>query len=165
MRWWDASHLRGKDNGLPIATRNPWQVYDEALKFADKGKWSGDGTAAGQDCKILESTADAAMLEAHLKFFVQGNVLAYDGIPDWNWLDVKDASKTSFTYKVWIGKEDLLVWRMESALTMGIDAKKKPELDLPSKIEMKWSYDISDYDKDLDLSIPKEVKSRFGLKD
>ncbi len=163
MKWWSIDHLKGKDNGLPTVTRNPWSLFDEGLKFGSK--WTSDEKTGGADCKVLEGTADAATLEAQLKLFVQGNVAPWDGIPDWDWLAVKDATKTSLTYKLWIGKEDLLLYRAESTLVMGIDGKKKPEQDLPSEIRIKWSFDCSDYDKDLDVVVPAEVKGRLGIKD
>ncbi len=165
MKWWSADHLKGKDNGLPLSTRNPWSIYDEGLKFAATGKWTGSEQYAGVDVKVLETTGDAAQLDALLNLMVKGNVAPWDGIPDWDWLAVKDAAKSSVTYKLWIGKEDLRIWRMESRLTMGIDQKKKPEQDLPAKIEMIWSFDVSDYDKSLEVTVPAEVRGRLGLKE
>ncbi len=66
---------------------------------------------------------------------------------------------------MWIGKEDLLVWRMECVLTLGINQQKMPEQDLPAKIEVKWSIDVSDYDKDLDVTVPEQVQQRYGITD
>jgi len=66
---------------------------------------------------------------------------------------------------MWIGKEDLLVWRMEVLLTMGIDQKKMPEQDLPPKIEIKWAIAISNYDTDLEVKVPQQVQERYGITD
>ena len=109
--------------------------------------------------------ADEKLLDWHLKTFIQNNVIDWDGQEGWDWLKVKDAAKTSCIYKMWIGKEDLLVRRMEVLLTMGIDQKKMPEQDLPAKIEVKWSIAVSDYDTNLDVTVPEQVQQRFGITD
>ena len=54
---------------------------------------------------------------------------------------------------------------MEMNLVMGINQKKMPEQDLPPRIEIKWAFDISDYDTSLDVTVPAEVENRFGITD
>jgi hypothetical protein len=97
--------------------------------------------------------------------FIKGNVPNWDGIEGWNWLDFKVQEKTGVVYRMWIGKEDLLVWRMEKHLTMGIDQRKQPEQDLPAKIEIKWTFEISDYDTNVEIKMPENIRQRLGIKD
>lgn len=165
MKWWDEDHLKGKDNGLPLATRNPWCCSDDLFKYAASARWLDESKVGDVECKIVQTQADAAGTEGYIKRLVQGNVNAVDGMPEWNWMSVYDAKNSNIVYRAWIGKQDLLIWKMEWVLVMGIDKSKYPALELPDNIRMAWTFEISDFDKELDLKLPAEVKRRFGVKE
>jgi len=159
--------LEGQDGMTAGAVRNPAVVYADALRFHGPATFTGDEKFGEIDCKVAETWADTASTEQQLKDVVK-NIKLPAQAGNMDVMQIVDKKKSQSAYKIWVGKEDLLFHKIEWTITIAIDKTKVPGgfgAQLPDKLDAKVDIEIKDYDKDLDIEIPKEIKARFGLKD
>lgn len=148
------------------AARNPAMILADLWRFGAASAFIADEKLGERECKIAETWADAATTEQHLK-----DVAKQVRIPrQFGPIDVMmfvDKKKSSSSYKVWVGKEDLLFHKVEWTVVIAIDKTKVPggfADRWPDRYEAKYVIEINDYDKDLDYEPPKEIRAKFGLK-
>ncbi|MEK7867375.1 MAG: DUF6612 family protein [Planctomycetota bacterium] len=109
------------------------------------------------DCKVVEvpgSPDDVKkLLEDQLK-----DIPMLKGANPGQFLDTK---KSSSTWIAWIGKEDLLIHKLEG--NVHAEMKANPNLPIPS-MDQKMTIEISKHGQELELNAPDEVKKKLGLK-
>lgn len=163
----EPKQLDGQDGVVAGTVRNPAVVYADILRFSGAATFTSDEKLGEKECKIAETWADGASTEQQLKDIAKNIKLpAQAGNVDV--MQFVDKKKSSSSYKVWVGKEDLLFHKIEWTISLSIDKTKIPGGfgdRMPDKIDAKYDIEIKDYDKDLDVEVPKEIKARFGLKD
>lgn len=159
--------LSGPDAIRAGSFRNPALFFTVDLpRLAGGATWGTDGEADGKSCKVAELNADEALLKDQLKEFTDnfksqlkqvGNVMGY--------VDLKQSKSA---YRVYIGKEDLLVHKIEWTLKPVIKQNAFPPNVTPpqglDKLEAKTELLVTKHDQELDLSLPKEIQARFGVK-
>ena len=109
------------------------------------------------DCKVVEvpgSPDDVKkLLEDQLK-----DIPMLKGANAGQFLDTK---KSTSMWIAWIGKEDLLVHKMEG--NVHAEMKKNQALPIPS-MDQKMTIEFSKHGQELELNAPDEVKQKLGLK-
>jgi hypothetical protein len=159
--------LKGQEAGQAAACKNPAVLLNELTRIAGSASYSNDADVDGHACKVLDLVADEAMVKEQLKELGKriGSNLKQYGITDVSgYLDPK---KSTSLYKVYVGKNDLLVYKIEWSLKPHIKEGSVPgNVPIPNmdNIEAKTEVTISKYDEELDITIPKEIQTKFGVK-
>ncbi len=159
--------LDGQTGAIAAAVRNPVVIVTDVIRFAGPSTFTSEEKVDEFDCKVAETWADSKSTEEQLKGIV-ANIKLPAQAGNIDIMQFVDKKKSSSAYKAWIGKETLLFHKVEWTVTVVIDKGKIPGGfgdQLPDKVEAKYELAIKDYDKDLDVEVPKEIKARFGLKD
>lgn len=153
----------GADAIWPKCYRNPYTLFsNDILRFAVGARWAkSDEMVDGTECKVAETQTDPGTRDDQLKE-VMGTIPP--PIAGWDPMSINNPRKSTSAYKVWIGKEDLLIRKIEWVLTMVVDQSKAAGYKFPDKIEATWTIEFSNYDEDLDTEIPKEIQKAFGVK-
>lgn len=145
--------------------RNPALFLGDLARLEATSKWGDEADVDGHACKTVELTADEATLKQQVKEFADklkdqlkqvGNITGYI-----------DTKKSTSKYKVYIGKADLLIYKLEWDLKPVVKENSiPPNLPVPKldKLEAKSELTFSKYDEDLDVAVPKEVQQRLGVK-
>jgi hypothetical protein len=163
----DPEQLQGAEQTIAASFRNPWIFVQEVTsRFAATSGFGNDEAVDGVDCKVAETFADEKTTQEQIKEVSSriGQLRQY-GVRDISGFTDKKASNSS--YKVWIGKTDLLIRKIEWTLTIAIDKNKIPGgfgQQMPDKVEAKTELTFSKYDESLDWEWPKEIKAKFGVK-
>lgn len=157
--------LQGQDGIAAGSFRNPYLFLQEVAKLAGTASWGNDADVDGVACKVADLVADEATVKAQIKEFA-------DNLPSQarQYGDVSgyiDSKKTTSTYKVYIGKKDLLIYKIEWVLKPVIKENSLPP-NVPVQglddLEAKTELAFSKYEEELDVEIPKEIQQKFGVK-
>jgi hypothetical protein len=161
----DPSKMSGAEQVQPFCMRNPSMLLAEIYGLGVASKWTGEESVGDVECKIAETKADANMCENQLKTYFKV-IPPPPGLGNWDATSVNNKNKSTSTYKVWIGKEDLLVYKIEWALVMAVDQAKAggPQYKMPDTIGARWTLELSQYDESLEVEVPKEIAAAFGIK-
>lgn len=123
----------------------------------------GDCRVVRVACTIEQKTQQVRDVAKNIKVPSQfgnfGNVNVENAI---------DPAKTESVYKVWIGRKDLLVQKYEWEFAPAFRDVSIPgggglPID-PSQLKITYTVTIPRYNENLDVEIPKEVKSKLGIK-
>ncbi|MHC4608392.1 MAG: hypothetical protein ACYTAF_15890 [Planctomycetota bacterium] len=179
--------------------RTPQEFLAE-VKAVKGASWDGEGSIGEADCRILKLTADAKQLEAQIKKFADRMMDRMkdqikervppqfrEMIPD-DLTQFIDKKNSKSTYRLWIGKADLLVrkltWDLELKISMpgmpggggrgpgGGGGGRGPGggggpgggMGIPDKVSVKYELTFSKFNEDLDVEIPKEVRKKLRIK-
>lgn len=156
-----------EQNPVPEATRNPGVVVADILKFARAATFGGEEALGARDCRVILTKADPAPAFQHLSEMAR-RIRFQSGYPDTDRIGLIDKARSTSSYKVWVGKDDLLFHKIVWTINMVTDKSKmsKPLGDaLPDTYVGTYTIEIKDYDKELTLDLPKEVKAKLGVKD
>ncbi len=146
--------------------RNPALFLSDAARLAVLASWGTDAEVDGRACKVAEFAADEPLLKDQIKEFTDnfksqlkqvGNVMGY-----------VDLKRSKSLYKIYLGKSDLLVHKVEWTLKPVIKENAfPPSAPVPQgldKLEARTEVVLSKHDQELDVEIPKEIQQRFGVK-
>ncbi|GEM_PF-4690706 len=135
---------------------NPASILAMMAK-SGASKYREDEKLGEIDCKVVEvpgSPDDVKeLLENQLK-----DIPMLKGANPGQFLDTK---KSTSIWIAWIGKEDLLVHKLEG--NVHAEMKKNPNLPIPS-MDQKMTIEFSKHGQELELNAPDEVKQKLGLK-
>lgn len=127
------------------------------MSRSNAAKFRDDQKVGEIDCKVVEvpgSVDDVKnLLEDQLK-----NIPMAKGMNVGGAIDTK---KSTSIWVVWIGKEDLLVHKLEGAVHA--ELKQNIQLPIPS-MDQKTTIEFRKHGQDLDLNAPDEVKKKLGLR-
>lgn len=157
--------LQGQDGVAAGSFRNPYLFLQDVAKLAGTASWGNDAEVDGVACKVADLVADEATVKAQIKEFS-------DNLPQQarQFGDVSnliDSKKTTSTYKVYIGKKDLLIYKIEWVLKPVVKENALPPqvpMDQLEGLEAKTELTFKKYDEELDIDIPKEIQQKFGVK-
>jgi hypothetical protein len=166
--------LKGQESLQATGFRNPTLYLADVGRIAASAAFGGDEAVDGKDCRVVDFIADAALMKQLLKelgdrvekamagagggagLFGAGGVLRLSNALD---------EKTSVaTYRVCVGKEDLLPYRFEFVLRPKIKPGSLPkEVKLPD-LDQKAEIRFSKWDQDVAFDIPAFIKMKWGIK-
>lgn len=163
------------DGTMAAFIRNPWIIVQESKWATGLAKVAGTEKIDDVECTMIEGhiTKEKDKLEV-LKRFVTKCREAKSHANDSMFKTVLDMNATQLTYKWWIDAEGNIRQLVHTikvelkpelkALAAGLQGKSggdAPPFDIFSGT---WTLYFFDFDKDLTLDPPKEVKARFKLK-
>lgn len=160
--------LEMQQSAVAAALKNPAVVTATVIRFGAGSRFTGEEKLGEAECKIAETAADPKTTEEQIREYMR-NIKLPAEVGTMDLTGFVDKKKCASTYKAWVGKEDLLFHRIEWTLTIVIDRKKIPpgfadQLPIPENLDVKTVIDVKDYDQELDVEIPKEIRARFGMK-
>ncbi len=160
----EPKNMTGADQVLPHCIQNPSELLKEIYVYSAGAKWSATDEAIGEiDCKIAEFSPAGVVNDQIKKYFTVVPLPASAGsdITAYN-----DPKKSKSAYKVWVGKEDLLVHKIEWLLTMAVDQAKAggPQFKMPESIKCQWVLEFSEYDENLEVEVPPLIMKAYGIK-
>jgi len=151
--------------------KNPSLLIDEVGRIASAPQFGPDESVDGKDCKTVEMFADPALLRVQLKEFGERlnaafkNQLGFGGAQIFDLKNAIDEKQSAATYHVCIGKDDLLVYRIQWVIRPKIKpGSLPPNLRLPEDMDQKIDVKFSKWDEDVPFDIPAVVKAKLGVK-
>ncbi len=120
-------------------------------------KFRADEKVGEVDCKVVEVPGSPDDVKKLVEDQLKENPMT-KGISPSQFLDTQ---KSKATYVAWIGKEDLLVYKLEA--DVHAEMKKNDAFPLPS-MDQKMTCEFTKHGKELDLNAPDDVKKKLGVK-
>ncbi len=153
--------------------RNPSLIFKDLETIVASATFGGDETVDGKDCKVVDFLAGEALVKQHLKEIGERVNKSFRrfgggfGGSIVNFETALDEKKTLATYRVCVGKEDLLVYRLEFV----IRPKLKPKTNLPPQIpldrlnlDQKTDIKFGKWDEEVAFDIPGVIKAKWAVK-
>lgn len=163
--------LKGEPGLKAMSFRNPSLFFNEILRLAPDGWFGKDADVGGVGCREIGLSADAALLKMHLKEAGDriGTALAEAtrGIVSGNASSYMDEKNSSSAYKVWVGKEDNLIYKIEWVVKPKIKANAIPkELGAANLANLQLTIEVtfSKWDEEVDFAIPPGIAAKWGVK-
>lgn len=163
--------LQGQDGVGAQGFKNPSVLLDEVGRVASPAQFGPDEAVDGKDCKTIEMQADPALLRAQLKEFGERlnrafkNQIGFGGAQVFDFKNMLDEKGSMATYHLAVGKDDLLVYRLQYVIRPKIKpGSAPPTVRLPEDLDQKVDVKFSKWDEDAPLDIPAVVKSKLGVK-
>lgn len=151
--------------------KNPSLLIDEIGRVASLPQFGPDEVVDGKDCKTVEMLADPALLKAQLREFGERlnaafrNQIGFGGAQLFDIRNAVDEKGSMATYHVCIGKDDLLVYRIQWVIRPKIKPGALPPMvRLPEDMDQKVDVKFSKWDEDVPFDIPAVVKAKLGVK-
>jgi hypothetical protein len=158
--------LGGAEGGIGAATKNPGQMVAEFGMCPAKAKFEGDEKVGEVECKVVTAEAEKDLIVRQVRE-ISSKVKEAKTIGDMS--AMLDKQQSTSKYKAWIGKSDLKIYKMEWALNPKFVIP--PGLPVPpgatdflKRLEGTYTVTFADYNKDIDVEVPKEVKKKLGVK-
>jgi hypothetical protein len=163
--------LQGQEGQAAQSFKNPSLLLDELNKNGSPPQYGPDEMVDGKDCKVVDVAADPALLKQHLKEFGDRLNIVFKGLAGFGGTQVfdlrnaMDEKASAATYHVCIGKDDLLVYRIDYVLRPKMKPNALPgPLKLPADMDQKVDVLFSKWDEDVPFEIPGVIKTKWGIK-
>ncbi|HLY75395.1 MAG TPA: hypothetical protein VKU80_14840 [Planctomycetota bacterium] len=163
--------LQGQDALGAQSFKNPSILIDEVGKVASMPQFGQDESVDGKDCKTVDLVADPALLRSQLKTWADRmnqmfkSQLGFAGAQVFDLRNAMDEKGSMATYHVCVGKDDLLVYRIQWVIRPKVKpGSLPPTLRLPEDMDQKVDVKFSKWDEDVPVDIPVVVKAKFGVK-
>lgn len=163
--------VQGPEGLSAQSFRNPSLLLEELGKIASPPQFGPDETVGSKECKVVDVAADPALLRQQLKEFgdrlnkTMRQQIAFAGAQIFDLKNAMDEKNSAATYHVCIGKDDLLIYRIDYALRPKIKSGAlPPQLRIPPDMDQKIDVHLSKWDEDVPFDIPGVVKAKLGLK-
>lgn len=163
--------VQGQEGAGAQGFKNPSLLIDEVGKAASAPQFGPDESVDGKDCKTIDLQADPVLLRAQLKEFAERlnkmfkNQLGFAGAQVFDFKNMMDEKNSMATYHVAVGKDDLLVYRIQYAIRPKIKpGSAPPNLRLPEDMDQKVDVKFAKWDEDMPFDIPAVIKAKFGVK-
>ncbi|MBI3857824.1 MAG: hypothetical protein HY293_19255 [Planctomycetes bacterium] len=163
--------LQGQDAMGAQSYRNPSILLDEVGKLASPPQFGPDEMVEGKDCKTVDIATDPAMLKQHLKEFgdrlnkAMKGMIGFGGAQVFDMKNAMDEKNTASSYHVCIGKEDLLIYRIDFVIRPKMKPGALPaQIPLPQDMMQKIDVHFSKWDEDAPFDIPGLIKTKWGIK-
>ncbi len=166
--------LPGQEGLQASSFRNPSLYFADLLRLAPTAAFGGDETVDGQDCRVLDFLVDPALIKQYLKELGErvenamkgadgaGGLFGAGGI--FRLTNAFDEKATVATYRVCVGRADLLPYRLEFVMKPKIKPGALPnEIRIPD-LEQKVDLKFSKWDQDPPFDIAGFIKSKWGVK-
>jgi hypothetical protein len=163
--------LQGQDGAGSQGFKNPSLLIDEVGKVASPAQFGPDEAVDGKDCKTIDMAADPVLLRAQLKEFGERlnrtfkNQIGFGGAQVFDFKNMLDEKGSMATYHVCVGKDDLMIYRIQYVIRPKIKPGSAPPMvRLPEDMDQKVDVKFSKWDEDVPFDIPGPVKTKLGLK-
>jgi hypothetical protein len=163
--------IQGQDALGAQSFRNPSLLIDEVGKNAAPQQFGQEESVDGKDCKSIDMLADAAQLRAQLKEWGERlnktfkNQIGFAGAQVFDLRNAMDEKASSASYHVCVGKDDLLVYRIQWVIRPKIKPGALPPMvRLPEDMDQKVDVKFSKWDEDVPFDIPAVVKAKLGIR-
>ncbi len=163
--------LQGQDGVGAQGFKNPALLIDEVGRVASPAQFGPDEMVEGKDCKVIDMAADPVLLRAQLKEFGERlnrsfkNMIGFGGAQVFDVRNMMDEKNSAATYHVCVGKDDLLIYRIQYVIRPKIKpGSAPPMLRLPEDMDQKVDVKFSKWDEDVPFDIPGVVKAKLGVK-
>jgi len=165
--------LEGAEGFGAQTYKNPYLLLDELGKNTSPAQFGPEENVNGKDCVVLDVVPDTALLRQHLREF--GDRLnralkkaqegAFGGAQVFDMKNAMDDKNTAASYHVCIGKDDLLVYRIDYVMRPKIKPGALPkEFPIPGDMAQKIDVNYSKWDEENPFEIPGVAKNKLGIK-
>lgn len=165
------AQIQGQEALAAQSFRNPAILLDEVGRVSSAPQFGPDESVDDKDCKTVQMLADAATLKAQLKEFGERlnatfrNQLGFGGAQIFDLRNAIDEKGSMATYHVCVGKDDLLVYRIQYVIRPKFKpGALPPMIRLPEDMDQKVDVKFSKWDEDVPFDIPAVVKAKLGVK-
>jgi hypothetical protein len=166
--------LQGQEGFQALSFRNPSLYFADLSRLAGSAAFGADETVDGKDCRAIDFLVDAALIKQYLKELGDHVEKAMRGAPGAGGLfgaggvfrlsNALDEKTTVATYRVCVGKADLLPYRLEFVMRPKIKPGSLPaEIKLPD-LDQKLDLKFTKWDQDVPFDIPAFIKAKWGVK-
>jgi hypothetical protein len=160
--------------GAQAATfKNPSLILKELEGIVSSATFGGDETVDGKDCKVVDLLAGEALIKQHLKEIgeranrrMRGFGGGFGGGGFINLQNALDEKQTMATYRVCVGKDDLLVYRVEFVIRPKLKPNSLPK-EVPADrfvLDQKIDVKLTKWDAEPAFDIPGVIKTKWALK-
>lgn len=163
--------VQGPDGAVAQNFKNPSLLIDELSKVASPPQFGPDEMVEGKDCKVIDVAADPALLKQQLKEFgdrlnqSMKNQIGFGGAQIFDLKNAMDEKNSTATYHVCVGKDDLLIYRIDYVIRPKIKPGALPgPIRLPADMDQKVDVKFSKWDEDVAFEIPGVIKTKWGIK-
>jgi hypothetical protein len=149
--------------------RNPALLLKEVERLLASASFGGDEKVGDRECRIVDFVADEALVKQHLREMEarlnrewrrQGGLLA-EFI---NLTNALDARRSVATYRMSVGKADLLPYRLEYVIRPqfrpGVLPGPEPPPNLDSRIDVRFSR----WDEEVPFEVPPLIREKWGIR-
>ncbi len=151
--------------------KNPSLLIDEVGKVGSAPQFGPDEMVDGKDCKVVDVAADPALLKQQLRDFGERlNKMfkaqaQFGGAQVFDFRNMTDEKNSAATYHICVGKDDLLIYRIDYVLRPKLKpGSLPPQMRLPEDMDQKVDVKFSKWDEDHAMEIPGVVKAKWGIK-
>ena len=162
--------IEGQDGAVAQSFRNPALLLDELARIAAPPQFGPDELLDGKDCKVVDVALDPALTRQYLREFGERMNRAVRGFNrDFGQVfDLKNAmdeKNTPGSYHVCIGKDDLLIYRIDFVIRPKIKPGSLPkEVPIPDDMMQKIDVKFSKWDEENSFEVPAFIKAKWGVK-
>src|SRR6185436_9013076 len=163
--------VEGQDAFAAQSYKNPSVLLDELGRNTSPPQFGPDEMVDGKDCKAVDVVTDGALLKQHVKEFgerLNRSMKGMTGFAGAQIFDMKNAideKNTTSTYHVCIGKDDLLIYRIDFVIRPKIKPGALPaQIPLPNDMMQKIDVSFSKWDEEVAFEIPAFIKGKWGIK-
>jgi len=163
--------IQGQDALGAQSFKNPSLLIDEVGRSASPPQFGPDESVDGKECKSIDLQADPAQLKAQLKAWGDRlnqafkNQIGFAGAQVFDLKNAMDEKGSMATYHVCVGKDDLVVYRIQWVIRPKIKpGSLPPMIRLPDDMDQKVDVKFSKWDEDVPFDIPAVVKAKLGVK-
>jgi len=165
------SEVQGQEALGAQSFKNPSILIDEVTRNGAVQQFGQDEDVDGKDCKSVDMVADAAQLKAQLKEWGERlnqafkNQIGFGGAQVFDLRNAVDEKNSMATYHVCVGKDDLLVYRIQYVIRPKFKPGALPPMvRLPEEMDQKVDVKFSKWDEDVPFDIPAVVKAKLGIR-
>lgn len=163
-KWKAPESLGGAGSMLTRLIRTPGEIADDMVRVSATAKYEADEVLDQIDCTVISAAGD----KDTIKEFIKAQVEKMEGLGKmWAGAGVFDTDKAELTYRVWVSKEEGLIYRIEQHAV--IPTKSNGGGGLMGMaggqtIDQTVASDFLLYNRDLDVEIPAVIKTKLGIK-
>ncbi len=164
--------LQGQEALQASSFRNPSLYFAELQKVAATATFGGDETVDGKDCIVVDYVANEALVRQYVKELADrfsmrragGGLGGFGGGGIFNLSSAIDEKKTIATFRTCVGKDDLLLYKLEFVMKPEMRPNALPrEIRLPP-LDQKAEIKFSKWDQEVPFDVPGFIKNKWGLK-
>lgn len=162
--------LQGQEGAGAQSFRNPALLIEELARVGAPPQFGPDEMVDGKDCKVVDVALDPALTKQYLKEFGERLNRAMRGFNGgfgqvFDLKNAMDEKNTAGSYHVCVGKDDLLIYRINFAIRPKIKPGALPrEVPIPDDMMQKVDVKFSKWDDENPFEIPAVIKAKWGIK-
>lgn len=162
--------VEGQEGAAAQSFRNPSLLLDELGRIASPPQFGPDELVDGKDCKVVDVALDPTLTRQYLREFGDRMNRALRGFGGgfgqvFDLKNAMDEKNTAGSYHVCVGKDDLLIYRIDFAIRPKIKPGSLPkEFPVPDDMMQKIEVKFSKWDGENPIEIPAVIKAKLGVK-